>query len=249
MRTVVNHWLVWCGSSAENKIDFTAQAKIESANNIEMDINYAHYDNNSNQQHFLGTLGSGQGNFNGTGLPLKFVDQGGTLVNIYQLLNNVYDQQYMEHKDSVGFYECFKGLMDRSINIEVYSFITIKAHNDEYFFSKTPLLQMLDYAKEKAIPVWTPLRLLDFIKAKDDAKFSNIKWMNSKLSFEVKSAVASNDSFSIMIPSLYNGKKLNEVIINGIKYQGVLKRVKGFEYAFLTIKPGAGYSIEVTYTK
>ena len=247
MRTVVNHWFVWCGRNAENKIDFTTQAKIESAHNIEMDINYAHYDNNSNQQHFLGHMGSMQGNFNGSGLPLKFVDETGTLVNIYQLLNNVYDQQYMENKDSTGFYECFKGLMDRSINNEVYSYITIKAHNDEYFFSKTPLLKMLDYAKEKNIPVWTPVTLLDFLKAKDDAMFSNIKWLNSKLSFEIKSVIASNGKLAIMIPLSYNGKIINEISINGIRYPSFLKRVKGFDYAFLTIKPGSSYSVEVNY--
>lgn len=248
MRTIVNHWFVWCGVNAENKTDFTAQAKIEAANNIEMDINYAHYDNNSNQQHFLGAMGLAQGNFNGTGLPLKFVDRDGALVNICQLLNNVYDQQYMEHKDSVGFYECFKGLMDRSMNNEVYSYITIKAHNDEYFFSKTPLLRMLDYAKEKAIPVWTPVRLLDFIKAKDEAKFSDIKWSHSKLSFQLKSAFAGDDNLSIMIPMLYNGKKIKEIVVDGVSRKFFNKEVKGFDYAFLTVKPGRAYSIIVTYT-
>jgi hypothetical protein len=153
----------------------------------------------------------------------------------------------MENKDSTGFYECFKGLMDRSIHNEVYSYITIKAHNDEYFFSKTPLLKMLDYAKEKNIPVWTPVTLLDFLKAKDDAMFSNIKWLNSKLSFEIKSVIASNGKLAIMIPLSYNGKIINEISINGIRYPSFLKRVKGFDYAFLTIKPGSSYSVEVNY--
>jgi hypothetical protein len=129
----------------------------------------------------------------------------------------------------------------------VYSYITIKAHNDEYFFSKTPLLKMLDYAREKNIPVWTPARLLDFIKVKDDAIFSDIIWWNSKLSFEVKSAFTNNNKLAIMIPYLYDGKKINEIIIDGIRYHSFLKRVKGFDYAFLTIKSGVPYSIVVTY--
>ena len=248
MRTIVNHWFVWCGVNAENKMDFTAQAKIEAANKIEMDINYAHYDNNSNQQHFLGAMGLEQGNFNGTGLPMKFVDEDGRLVNIYQLLNNVYDQQYMEHKDSVGFYECFKGLMDRSINKEVYSYITIKAHNDEYFFSKKPLSQMLEYAKAKSIPVWTPVRLLDFITAKNDAGFSALRWSDNKLSFQLKSELACNDKLSIMLPSLYNGKKLKAVTVDGVNCKFFIKQVKGFDYAFLTVTPGNTYSMVANYT-
>ncbi|HEY6977508.1 MAG TPA: hypothetical protein VH396_14520 [Chitinophagaceae bacterium] len=249
MRTIVNHWFVWCGNNSDNKPDFTAQAKIEAAHHIGMDINYAHYDNNSIEPHFLGPLGQRQGNFNGSGLPLKFVDEAGEVINIYQLLNNVYDQQYMENKDSTGFYECFKGLMDRSINNEVYSYITIKAHNDEYFFSKTSLRKMLDYAKEKSIPVWAPARLLNFIQAKDDATFNNLKWKNNKLSFKIKSGITIEDKFTFMIPYLFSDKKIDEISINGTKYQKDLKQIKGTEYAFVTIKTGSAYSIVINYAE
>ena len=107
---------------------------------------------------------------------MKLADESGAVLNIYQHLNNVYDQQYMEHKDSLGFYNCFKGLMDRSLNNEVYSYISVKAHNNEYYFSKIPLMNMLNYARDNGIPVWTPVKLLDFLKAKDEAAFSKIKW-------------------------------------------------------------------------
>ncbi len=36
----------------------------------------------------------------------------------------------------MDFINCFKGLMDRSLYNEVYSFISVKSHNDEYYFSK-----------------------------------------------------------------------------------------------------------------
>ena len=67
----------------------------------------------------------------------------------------MYDQQYNENHDPEGFFNCFKGLMDRSLNDEVYSFISVKSHNDEYYFSKTPLMKMLAYANSNGIPVWT----------------------------------------------------------------------------------------------
>ena len=66
----------------------------------------------------------------------------------------------------MAYYNCFKGLMDRSLDNEVYSFISVKAHNNEYYFSEKPLMKMLDYANSKGIPVWTELKLLDFLKQK-----------------------------------------------------------------------------------
>ena len=181
MLTVTNHWFVWCGKDEFGAPDFTAQARIEEKNGIRLDCNYAHYDNNSNQGHFLGAFGTNHGNYTGSGLAMKFTDLHGNMINVYQQLNNVYDQQYMEHDDKDGFYNCFKGLMDRSLDSGVYSYISVKAHTAEYFFSEIPLMKMLDYANSKGIPVWTQLKLLGFLQAKDEATFSNIKWEKKEI--------------------------------------------------------------------
>jgi hypothetical protein len=248
IRTVVNHWFIWCGKDSNGVSDFAAQAKLEANNGIGMDINYAHYDNNSNQGHFLGAMGTGQGNFTGSGLVMKFADKSGAVLNIYQHLNNVYDQQYMEHKDSVGFYNCFKGLVDRSLNNEVYSYISVKAHNNEYYFSKTPLMNMLDYARNNNVPVWTPIKLLEFLKAKDEAIFTDIKWEDNKqLSFKIKSSFTHSNRLSYMLPYKFNGKKISKITSNGIRQPYSVKLIKGFDFALLTMKPGFNYSIVISY--
>ncbi len=105
IRTNVNHWFVWCGRDAGGKPDFAAQARLEELNGIELDINYAHYDIKSNQgDYYLGPPGTNQGNFTGSGLPMKFADAKGRIINVYQQLNAVYDQQYNESNDPDGFY-------------------------------------------------------------------------------------------------------------------------------------------------
>ena len=73
-----------------------------------------------------------------------------------------------------GFFNCFKGLVDRSLNNEVYSFISIKSHNDEYYFSRDPLMKMLAYADSNGIPVWTVSELAGFARMRDEARFSRI---------------------------------------------------------------------------
>lgn len=73
-RTVRNHWIVWVG--------WTEQATIEAGVGIGMDCNLYHYDRGSTHGHYLG----GVGNFNGSGLPMKFINEGGQLIDIYQSL-------------------------------------------------------------------------------------------------------------------------------------------------------------------
>lgn len=248
-RTVVNHWFVWCGKDKDGKHDFAAQAKLEEINGIEMDINYAHYDINSNQgDNYLGPRGTDQGNFTGSGLPIKFADANGKLINVYQHLNAVYDQQYNESHDPDGFYHCFKGLMDRSLHNEVYSFISVKSHNDEYYFSKAPLMKMLAYANSNGIPVWTASKLLDFLKMRDEAKFSDIKWRGNILSFAFCSSLDHSNGITIMVPFEHNDMKAEELTLNGSPAEYSVRTVKGKQYAFLTVKPDLNHSITVKYS-
>jgi len=248
MLTNVNHWFVWCGKDIDGKQEFTAEAKLEEKNGIEMDVNYAHYDIKSGQgEHYLGPSGINQGNFTGSGLVMKFSDSRGKIINVYQHLNAVYDQEYNESHDPEGFYNCFKGLMDRSLNNEVYSFISIKSHNDEYYFSKKPLMKMLAYARENKIPVWTELRLLDFIKMKDEASFSNISMMKNNLKFEVNSSIKNSNKLTIMVPAEYRGQGVKKIITDGTDTKLITRSVKGSFYAFVTVHPGIKHSIEVDY--
>ncbi|MFH0757813.1 MAG: hypothetical protein V2B15_11040 [Bacteroidota bacterium] len=250
VRTVVNHWFVWCGTDSTGTQDFGAQAMLEEKNGIELDINYPLYDINSNQGAFyLGTPGINQGFHAGSGLVMKFANAGGKTINVYQHFNAVYDQQYMESNNPEGFFNCFKGMVDRSLNDEIYSFVSIKSHNDEYYFSKKPLMKMLTYANSKGLPVWTAENLLDFVKMRDEATFSNISWINNKLSFILNSALKHSSGLTCMIPASYGGKMIKRIKVNGEDLPAHIKLVKGSEYAFVTVEPGKIHEISADYTQ
>ena len=248
MRTNVNHWFVWCGKDTAGKQEFGAQAKLEEKNGIEMDINYAHYDIKSNQgKHFLGPPGTNQGNFTGSGQVMKFADSRGKTINVYQHLNAVYDQEYNESHDPEGFFNCFKGLMDRSLNNEVYSFISVKSHNDEYYFSRSPLMKMIAYANLHSIPVRTELELLDFIKMRDEASFTRISWVRNKLAFNINSSLKNKNGLTFMVPVKYKDLRIEGIYLDGTETRFITRSVKGSEYGFVTVESGENHSIIVNY--
>jgi len=248
IKTNVNHWFVWCGKDENGNPDFAAQARLEEINGIELDINYAHYDIKSNQgKYFLGPMGTNQGNFTGSGLVMKFADVNGKIINVYQQLNAVYDQQYNESHDPDGFFNCFKGLMDRSLHNEVYSFISVKSHNDEYYFSKAPLMKMLAYANSNGIPVWTALELLDFIKMRDETRFSKLNWKGNSMSFIVKSSLDHQNVLTIMLPYTYNEQTIDSITLDDSFAEYIVRTVKGNQYAFLTLHPGTSHSVTAKY--
>jgi O-glycosyl hydrolase len=247
MQTVTNHWFVWPGNYDNGKYDFAAQAKLEEKHGVGLDCNYAHYDNNAGQKQFLGSYGYSQGNYTGSGLPMKFADADGNLINVYQQLNNVYDQQYMEHKDQDGYFNAFKGLMDRSIDNGAYSYISVRAHNNEYFFSKVPLMKVLDYANSKHVPVWTELQLLNFLKARDEAAITNIHFQDQQLTFTLHSTNFTDAKITAMIPESFNGKKIKNITIDGSNHKLTLHNIKGVNYVLLPVMPGVSHQIAVAY--
>ena len=213
-----------------------------------MDANYAFYDQKSNQpENYLGTLGYHQGNYTGSGLVMKYADVGGKTVNVYQRFNAVYDQQYNESHDPEGFFNSFKGLVDRSLNDDIYSVISIKSHNNEYYFSKKPLMKMLDYANEKGIPVWTALNLLNFLKMKDEASFSTLVWSDNQLSFSLNSSLKHSNGLTFIVPARSGGLNVKTITIDGAETPIILKSVKGSEYAFVTVTGGSTFEIDVKY--
>ena len=247
MQTVTNHWFVWPGNYDNAKHDFVAQAKLEEKHGIGLDCNYAHYDNNARQKQFLGSYGYTQGNYTGSGLPMKFADIDGNIVNVYQQLNNVYDQQYMENDDKDGYFNAFKGLMDRSVDSGVYSHISVRAHNNEYFFSKEPLMKMLNYANAKRIPVWTELQLLNFLKARDEAEFKNIHFQKNQLSFTIHSSYSNDDQITCMLPVGHNGKKIQRMYVDGRAVNFSSHSVRGINYTLIPVTSGVSHQIFVTY--
>jgi hypothetical protein len=250
VKTNVNHWFVWCGNDENGNQDFGAQARLEEKYGIGMDANYAFYDMNSNQpEHYLGSLGTNQGNYTGSGLVMKYADVHGRTLNVYQRYNAIYDQQYNESHDPEGFFSAFKGLVDRSLYDDIYSVVSIKAHNNEYYFSKKPLMKMLDYAKAKDIPVWTALNLLDFLKMKDEASFTNFNWLNNSLSFRLNSSLTHSNGLTFLIPAMHGDKKLSMITKDGeIIFYSIIK-VKGVDYAFITVQGGSNHEFVITYNK
>jgi large repetitive protein len=192
-------------------------------------------------------MGYDQGNYTGSGLSMKFADANGKIINVYQQLNNVYDQQYMEHEDQDGYFNAFKGIMDRSVQHGVYSTISVRAHNNEYFFSKVPLMKMLDYANQQGIPVWTELKFLEFLRAKEETTINDITWADNQLSYTIHSALKHENGITHLIPYMFNTKKMAEVRVNGSPYAYRVQEIKGRRYASVIISPGSMYSFVIRY--
>ncbi len=225
MHTVRNHWIVWSGTDADGKQDFTAQAAIESKYGIQLDCNLYHFDQDSKQGHFLGPIG----NFTGSGLPMKFINAQGKVLDIYESLTQLPDEQWLKG----NLFRNFKTLLDRSLDQEGYTFININLHTDRWKdWSRAEGLLLMDYANLRKIPMWTARRTLRFLQRRDVAEFVETNWSNNQLSFQLHVPIA-GVGLTCMIPKLFGSRTITEVSLNGESQPYTVQSIKGSDYALV----------------
>lgn len=234
-RTVRNHWVVWCGTDPDGKADFTAQASIEAKSGIQLDCNFYHWDPQSSPEHFLGPIG----NFNGSGLPMKFINEAGEILNIYQSITQLPDEEW----GAGNLFGNFKVLLDRSLDHEGYTFINVNLHTDRWLkWSRKEGLEIIDYANRRGVPMWTAERTLRFLQRRNAVSFQNMNWSNNELSFGVQ-VPDGTDELTLIVPRAFNSKLLNAVSLDGKTAPSPLQRVKGNDYAMIALASGDHYLV------
>ena len=106
---------------------------------------------------------------------------------------------------------------------------------------------MLDYANEQGIPVWTELKFLEFLRAKEETTINDITWNDDQLTYTLRSTLAHENRITHLVPLVFNKKTIGKVRLNGNPYAYTVQEIKGHRYALITVNPGSLYSFSITY--
>ena len=236
-----NHWVVWCSKDSLGKQQFAEQAIIEERYGLGFDCNYYQFGGNWVYPVWLGDVG----HFTGSGIPMKFADTSGEIINVYQsntqLPDETWQKENIENKS--------KTLIDRSLVEENYTWINANFHTWYWKDCKEAGLRVLDYCNNKGVPIWSAEKAFNFLKMKDEGSFSKISWTDNQLSFTLNSTLKHDNGLSFLIPANFGSRKVNRITKDGKDTQFTVKSVKGSDYAFVTVEPGKNYEISVDYTQ
>ncbi len=236
LSTVRNHWIVWYG--------WAGQAAIEQAHGIQLDCNSYKYDNSKDvtRPDWIG----GFGYFTGSGIPMKFADEEGNVLDIYQSETQIVDEQL---NTKGGIYNGYRTLVDRSLYREKYAVVNAVFHPNSN--ANKPYLAELektaDYCRRKGVPMLTAMEWLDFLKARDSVKFNNLRWYNNNLSFAIHAPVSINREFGVYVPGRFGERKVLKILVEGKELKFKLNTIKGNQYAFFKVFPGSTMQVEVQY--
>jgi hypothetical protein len=238
-KTVRNHWVVWCSKDQAEKKEFAEQAILEEKYGLGLDCNYYQFGGNKVYPNWLGDVG----HFTGSGIPMRFSDAGGRILNIYQSNTQVPDETWQ--KENIES-KC-KTLIDRSLDEENFTYINANFHTWYWGECRQPGLRVLDYCNSRGVPVWTAEKVLDFLKMKDEASFADLNWSKNHLTFRLTAPKQHSSGLTFMIPANHGQMKIKHIALNGQESPFELIIIKGSEYASLTVPAGNAYNISVNY--
>jgi hypothetical protein len=201
------------------------------------------------------------GHFTGSGLPMRFVDERGRILNIYQQLTQLADDHLLNlhwggvaRLSSGAALEMSQELLHRSLDGD-FSAIAYNFHVDPFAIGGEWVTEAirwlegtLDYAVAHGVPIWSGVQWLQFTEVRHDAGIENVRWQPGarRLSFDLVARNAPDVALTVMVPLLHGEARLTQVEINGLAVEHSTREVGGVNYGWVSV-PAGSHQVVSTY--
>lgn len=241
-QTVRTHRVLWSG--------WTETARVQASLGIRMNLDYYHVGPSLQKKN--GEWANGH--LTGSGRPMKFVDEQGRLLDIYQQLTQFADEHLIP-MDVPGWggwpqltaqqaAEVAKDLLDRSLNGD-YCALCGQFHVDPFQVGGDPaekarifLENTLDYAQARGIPIISSQEWLDFTDLRHDTAFTDVTWDSaaSTLTLRLVPPNKPDATLTALLPARHAEKTLASVSVDGVTTPADNRLVLGgAEYALFIV--------------
>jgi len=214
-RTNRTHCVVWS--------DWASQPKFDAQRGIRLDTTYYYWPGQ--------WVGDRPGMFTGSGFPMRFADQDGSVIDTYQATTQMTDESDQSYPATAN------ALLDRALGAEgYYGAFVANMHTDDD--TSDGANAIVAAAQQRGVPIISARQLLTWTDGRNDSSFGSIGWSNGQLSFSISQAAGSN-GLEAMVPTSSKAGSLSVLRRGGTPIPTVTRTIKGVEYAFFSALPGS----------
>jgi hypothetical protein len=189
---------------------------MESQRGIRFDVNYYYWPDTWISGH--------PGMFTGSGIPMRFADADGSLIDCYQSPSQLTDESGQVYPAEVD------ALLSKATGPEgYYGVFTANMHTDLVLSQGSDAI--INSATALQIPVVSAKQMLEWTDARNNSTFSNYSWNNNQLGFTV-----TQDPKAInlkgMLPKTIAAGSFISLTNNGVSVSTTSDSIKGINYIF-----------------
>ncbi len=204
--------------------DWASQPKTELRHGIRLDTNYYYWP---------GTwINDRPGFMTGSGLPMRFADTNGTIIDAYQGPTVMTDESNQSYPATPNT------LLDNALGpLGYYGAFVVNMHTDHATEFEDD--QLLASATARGVPIISAQQLLTWTDGRNGSSFGNLAWDGSTLSFTVAVGAGANGLTGMVPTTAAGGGTLTGLTRAGTAVPFTRTTVKGVEYAFFTAAAGS----------
>lgn len=196
--------------------DWDSQPRVQAARGVRMDVNYYYWPGSWVQDR--------PGMFTGSGMPMRFADTTGNIIDCYQVTTQLTDES------SITYTSHINTLLDNAIgNKGYYGAFCANMHTDANTSAGSD--DIITSAQARDIPVIATKQLLDWVDGKTNTVISDLSFSNNILSFSIEAAAGSKNMYA-MLPFEKDSFEITSITYNGNPVSYEVEEIKGINYAF-----------------
>jgi hypothetical protein len=168
--------------------------------------------------------------FTGSGMPMRFADTDGSLIDSYQVPTQMTDESGQAYPMTID------SLLNRATGSQgYYGVFCANMHTDDSVSAGSDAI--VASAKALQIPVVSSRQMLDWLDARNNSTFSNYTWSNGTLGFTVlQDPKALN--LKAMLPQTISAGSFISLTKNGLAVNTTIETIKGVSYVFFDAGSG-----------
>jgi hypothetical protein len=197
--------------------DWATQPKVENAMGMRFDVNYYYWP----AEWALNRPGM----FTGSGMPMRFADLDGTIIDCYQAPTQMPDESGLDYSGTIT------SLLDNAINKGYYGAFVMNMHTDTVIHPGSDII--VAAAQARNIPVISAKQMLTWLDTRNATVFkgpsgaSQMTWTDNKLSFDITTTA---HNLQAMVPFNSADGTLQSVTENGNPIGFTTETIKGISY-------------------
>jgi hypothetical protein len=213
--------------------DWATEPKVELQNGVRLDANYYYWPPD--------WVNDTPGLFTGSGMPMRFADVDGTMIDVYQATTQMTDESGQSYPSTINT------LLDRAVGTQgYYGAFVANIHSDGS--TEDQAAAIVSSAIARSVPVVSAKQMLTWLDGRNGSSFEDISWSAGTLTFGISVAAGAN-GLQAMVPTAAAESPLVALTRGGVTVPFTRQTVKGVEYAVFAADPGtyaAAYTSDTT---
>ncbi len=205
--------------------DWASQPTTELQNSIRLDTNYYYWP--------PAWVNNTPGLFTGSGMPMRFANVDGTMIDVYQATTQMTDESGQIYPFTIDT------LLGRALGTEGYygAFVS-NQHTDGKPESNSNAAAIVASAQAQGVPIISAEQLLKWTDGRNASSFANLSYSANTLNFDINVGAGATGLMA-MLPMQHGTQPLGALTRGGIAVPYAETTVKGITYAQFSAAAGA----------